>query len=475
MGLQPTRPVRARRGRAPRSLRLPSRCLAALALAGCIAAPSARYRALDHELSALETAPRPEAERVFPGAATLDREALVSEVLRRNPSIAAARYAWRAALARYPQEIALEDPRLGYSLAPRTIGSSTVPQEAHRFEVSQAIPFPGKLALRGTVALAEAEAAAQDFAAVRLRLAAMASSLYDDYWLVSRSQAITDEHLALVRELRTIAIARYESGAAEQQDPLRAEVEETELRQRRIVLDTARRVTAQQIAALLHVRDGAELPPPPVGLVPVVAEDEPPVAPDRVLAQRPELQAAEARVRAREAGERLAWRGYFPDFRLSGVYDRGWDTTDMRPMVGIEIDLPVEVARRRAAVDEAHAELERARREREQTADEITTELVTARAQLDEARRLLALSRDHLLPAAQDRLSAARAGFEAGRVPFGDLIEAERSLRDARLRVDEARADTSRRAAELTAAVGRIPGLAAAARAPAPEGASHVP
>ena len=428
---------------------------AVLWLPGCIGPGAAHYRALDRELTALEAEPAPPPERLFPGALELGREALVAEVLRRNPSLAAARFAWRAALARYPQVTSLDDPSVGYSIGPRTFGSGTVPQEAHRFDVSQAIPFPGKLGLRGAAALAEADAAGQDFAAVRLRLASIASMLFDEYWLLARAVEINDAHLDLVRELREIATARYESGVAEQQDPLRAEIEETELLHRELELATAQRITAQQIAALLHTRNGGGLPPPPAAFVPVSIADDP--SPEAALESRPELQAASARIDAREAAAGSARREYFPDFRLLGVYDRSWDTTDMRPMIGLELNVPLGLGRRRAAVEQARAELEQARRERQQIEDEVRTEVVTARERLAEAQHLLELRRDRALPAARDRVAAVRAGFEAGRSDFDDWIEAERALRDAEFATESARADTSRRAAELAAALGRMP------------------
>jgi outer membrane protein TolC len=438
---------------------------------GCFGAGAAEVRRIARELDAQEAAPAP-AERPFAGAAALERAALVEEVLRRNPSVAAARFAWRAALARHPQETALEDPMVGYGLAPRTIGSQNVMQEAHRFELGQAFPFPGKLALRGASALAEAEAAGHDYRAVRLRLATAASLLYDDWWLLARAAEINRQHLALVRELREIAVARYESGTAEQQDPLRAELEETALLHREVELSTARRAAGWQIAALLHERDAGFLPPP-APFLPAEAGDEP-VASGDALAERPELRAAEARVRARESAEALARREWLPDFRVTAGYDRGWNETDMRPMVGLELNLPIQAARRRAAADQARAELAMARSERERLAADAVAEIETARERLAEARHLLALTRDRMVPAARDQLAAARIGFETGRLGFAELIETERMLRDAELSAQQALADTSRRGAELAAALGRIPGLDAAAPASsAPHGGPH--
>lgn len=430
---------------------------------GCALGGGAELRRQQRALDAFESAGAEASSRPFAGVATLERAVLVEEVLRRNPTIAAARFAWRAALARHPQETALPDPTFAYSLGPRTFGSSTVPQEAHRFEVGQAIPFPGKLSLRGAAALAEAEAAARDHDAVRLRLATMASLLYDEYWLLARAAEINAEHLRLVGELRAIATARYETGVAEQQDPLRAELEEITLEHEGVELATARRITSQQLALLLHEPGGVVLPPPPASLAPVEAPgDDDAAALDAALDECPELRAAAARVRARAAGEELAHREFLPDFRVMGSYDWSWNETDMRPMLGVEVEVPLQLARRRAAVEQARAELQQARHEQASLEDEVTTEWVSARARLAEARHLLELVRDRQLPAARDQLAAARSSYEAGRVDVSDVIEAERALRAAELAAERALADTSRRAAELAAARGHMPGVASA-------------
>jgi outer membrane protein TolC len=92
--------------------------------------------------------------------------------------------------------------------------------------------------------------------------------------------------------------------------------------------------------------------------------------------------------------------------------------------------------------------------------DEVRLAVRSAAVRLGEAHHLLVIVQDRRLPASRDRVAAARVGFETGRDDFLALIEAERSLRDAELALDEARAAVSRRFAELEAAAGRTPGLA---------------
>jgi cobalt-zinc-cadmium efflux system outer membrane protein len=393
----------------------------------------------------------------FAGQTTLDRRALIAAVLARNPNIEAARWAWRAALARYPQQTALEDPMLAYALAPASIGSSQV-DTGQRVTLSQALPFPGKRGLRGEVALAEAEAAANDFAAVRLRLAALASLLFDEAYLIERKLAVNDAHRALLAELRAIAIARYEAGVAAQQDPLEAELVEAELLHRDVALRADREITREQLNVLLHRSPELPLPASPAMLEPRAPAGEPRDALlARALAERPELRAAEARIAAREAAVALARREYLPDLRLMGGYDTFEEESDMRPMVGLELNLPLRRARRAAALDEAEAALEEARSARAGLDDQVRFSVGRALARLAEAHHALEIFRDRMLPAARDRVASARASFETGQSDFSTVIDAERRLRDAELGHEEAAVEVSRRHAELDRALGALP------------------
>ncbi|HKA14549.1 MAG TPA: TolC family protein [Myxococcota bacterium] len=437
--------------------------LLAYAISGCASTSSNRYRTLqeDWQRAGADASPAGAGdEDPFPGAAELARGALVQQVLERNPTARAARYAWRAALARYPQATSLDDPMLGGSIAPGSFGAHGV-DEGYRIELSQALPFPGKLALRGQAALGEAEAAARDFAAVRLRLALMASLLYDDYYVAARSVEVNAEHVALLESFQRIAAARYEAGQAAQQDPIQAEVELTHALHDRAVLEATRRIAAEQINALLHRRSSAPLPPPPARAAAADAgaqDPEPLVA--QALAERPELAAATARVAAEQARADLARREYWPDFTVSGGYDRFWDERELRPSVGLAMNVPLALGRRSAAVEEADARLEQARSERDALEDEVRLDVERGAERYAETRHVLHLIADRQLPASRDQVEAARAGFESGRNSFLALIDAQRNLRSVELSYEQALADVSRRRAELDRALGRIPGVA---------------
>ena len=397
-------------------------------------------------------------EDALDGAERLDRAALMRMVLERNPSVDAARHAWRAAAAEVPQAGALPYPTVDYGVAPLSFGPED--RLGQRVQATQRIPFPGKLGLREAMARAEAEMAEGDFRAMRLEIALAASLLFDDWYEVHRALEINAEHQELLDDFKRIAAARFASGQASMQDPLQAEVELAHLEHREIVLETERAVLRARINALLHRATRASLPPPPEELAPPATDDSADLI-ERALEGRPEVASADAGVRAGRASLSLAKRELLPDLMLMGSYDSMWMDPDHQWMAGVGITVPLWPGRVRGVRDEAHARFARAQRIRERVEDEIGLEVTRAQERLQEAHHVLRLVRDRVLPAARDQVSAARSGFESGRNSFLALIEAERNLRSVKLSLERALADLHRRQAELSRALGRIPAGAA--------------
>ena len=90
-------------------------------------------------------------------------------------------------------------------------------------------------------------------------------------------------------------------------------------------------------------------------MVPLDAADPVAELVEQALGARPELAAAGARVAAEEARVDLAWREYFPDVTVTGSYNRLWQAKDLQPFVGVQLNIPLQLGSRRAAVEEAQA------------------------------------------------------------------------------------------------------------------------
>lgn len=396
-------------------------------------------------------------EDPFAGAAVLERRALVEAVVARNPDVDAARAAWRRSLARVPQQSAFDDPMVSYSIAPLSIAGDA--PFGQRIEIEQKLPITSRRSLAAEVAIAEADAARDNTDAVRLRLAAMASALFDDYYVAERALEVDAHHRGLLEQMRASAEAQYTAGRASQQDPLQADVELAMIDREKLMHETERKVVIAQINGLLHRDPGAALPPPPKQLTaPASAALDERALLESALRERPELRGQDARIRRGASARKLADSVAWPDVGVMASYDSMWDMPEHRWMVGLSVEVPLARGRRAAARDEAEADTDEARFMRERMADEIRVEVHTAIERVSEARAALALYETRMLPAARTQVDAARAGFVADRNEFQSVISAERSLRHVTLEIERARADLHRRLAELDRAIGRLPG-----------------
>lgn len=430
-------------------------------LAGCAHGQRGHYRELTRDLG------RAMPMRTETGSATsiaesdgrLSRSALVKEVLASNPSLESVRQAWRAALARHAQSRALDDLMVGYSLAPLSIGSSAV-RFGQTVRVEQRFPTPGSRRLAGEVALAQGDVMRDNFEAARRQLAWIASSLFDDYYRVTRSLELNGEHRELMQDIKATALAQYEAGRVSQQDPLQAEVELAHVLHQRMVLDGELAVVIAQINGLLHRKPDSPIPPPPSRQEPVL-EDVPPTQAlqQEAVDNRPELRAAESRVQGARSSLGLAKRDYFPEVGLMGEYNSMWTETQHQWMVGLSLNLPLQVKARRGAVEEARALAEKADADLRSLSDDVLVHAEQTRQRVIEAQHVIRVYQARLLPAAKAAIDAAKFGYETGRNSFQALIDAERGVRTLQIQYEEAVATLNQRRAELEHARGAVPGL----------------
>jgi outer membrane protein TolC len=392
----------------------------------------------------------------------------VREVLARNPTLAETVAAAQAAAARYPQVTSLDDPMFGAQVAPGAWGSNQV-DGGFRLDISQRYPWCGKLALRGVAAAAEAQAAGEEVEDTRLQLAEDARMAFYDYYLAARALEVNDESLRLLGEFKQSADTRYKTGKAPQQDILQADVEIGQARERRLTLERMREVAAARLNTLMHLSPDSSLPPPPRQL------GQPDPSPDAAelrrlaFARRPDLRALADRIAAEQAALALAEKEFKPDFELTAAYDSLWQERPLRAQVGVRMNLPVRLERRRAAVAEAAARLARRQAELARRADQVNLQVQEAASQAAESAKAVKLYEADILKAARGNVESARSAYATGGIPFLSLVEAQRALVGLQERYYEALAANGRRRAALERAVGGpLPVPAALPVPPAP-------
>lgn len=388
----------------------------------------------------------------------LDRDRLVRAVLSQNPSLEAARAAWRSALARYHEKDALPDPVLSYTIAPASIFDPDV-RFGQIIQLSQTIPWVGKMGSRGDVELYKAELQAHTYAKARIELALRTCRLFDRYYVIARALEYNHEHQDLVKQLARAIEAQYATGKGTLYDPLQTEVTRTHLVHEAMVLRTDADVVRAQLNALMHRSPDAALPPPPKRLPETTLDPSQDRAEEAALAARPELRGAEAEHEGIIASIDLAERDYVPDFTIFGSYNSMWAMLSHQFMFGISAPLPVVVDRRAGAESAARANLSENESKQEALTDQVRAEVYEARVRLREARHVAKLYAERLIPLADKQAEAVRPAFASGDVSFAEVLAAERGRWTVKRQWHEAMALVHTREAELERAMGRVPGL----------------
>jgi len=401
-------------------------------------------------------------------------ERLVSEALAVNPDLLAAQQALAASRERVAQARALPDPMLSVGYTNDGWSPSLGRQEMTTlaFMASQDLPFPGKRGLKGEIAGREADQVEQQVARVRLRLAADVKRAYYGLLLARELQTLTRDQREAWRETEGVARARYSVGQGAQQDVLRVQVERTRVEQSEAEQAAEADIRLAELNRLLA--RPSDSPIGTSGKLTLQPLDRPvPEVVEQARATSPELASARLAVERARLVLALAHKDYKPDFALQAAYmNRG----ALAPMwqAGIGVTLPLQRARRAAAVAEAKALTDGNQRLAESVDLQLRYRTQERFTRLKSAEKIIALYDKGIVP--QDRMSveAALANYQTGRVPFVTVLEALTTLYGdrwtlARLLADHARLAASldeasiEANAEMAAAGGSTPSMGAAA------------
>lgn len=426
--------------------------LGVLALASTITACSLAPRATTAERRRADAAgvawTEPRAERRLPELpASPDWREVVGRALVANGALEAAYREWQAALARIDTAAAYPNTNVsvGFEYLVSGQGLSAWDRTTLEFGVDpmQNLAFPTKVLTAGEIALAEAQAAGERFAAARFALKRRVLTTWWEHALAAERLRVAREAQALARLGAASASARVGSGEgaadavagdvaviAADAEVARLEAEQTMLR-------------ATLNALVLRAADApldppAALPPPR------------PIPPDAALSTRdnPELRALAHEVVGREEALDLAWQQIIPDVNpFVGL------TGSMERAAGLMLSIPVRIPLIRAGIAEARAMLARSEALRDQAGHDRDADLVGTLAAVRDADRRAALWSDRVVPALAQVASMRRAGFAADG-DLDDLLDAERAVLDARLLAAELRVARETRLAALEEIVG---------------------
>ena len=341
-----------------------------------------------------------------------------------NPMLRAAHLEADAGTARVSQAGALPDPQLQVGLMNRPVaGFGTMdPMTMNSIQLTQTLPWPGKLGYGQQRSRLLADAARLDADDAELDLGSRVTSVYYQLAYMDRALTIMEQTRELLRGFLQVSSAMYSAGAGLQQDVLQAQVAVARMTEEITVMQQDRVAMAARLNALLARHATAAvgaLELPPVG-------DTLPGA-DSLMAQaagrRPALAAARQRALAAAAGYREARRELFPDLMLGLSYGQRPRFDNMvSVMVGFSVPLWAG-ARQLPLRREMQAMQAVAEAEQRDLGNETFARLTELRAQAERARNLSQLYASAILPQARAAVDAAFAAYRVGQVNFTSLVD----------------------------------------------------
>ena len=377
-----------------------------------------------------------------------------------NPELVAQRYEIDAANERIVPAGALPDPTLRATFmdfagpgAPDGFNPLPGKGSGTQYRLGQTIPWWGKRDLRKAVATAEMEQAIGRRQATVVEIHARIKSVYAQYYQAVGLKKLAEDILRLLNELEAVTQARYAGGLVPQQDVIRAQVEKTALRSEIINLETEQHHAMARLNVALGRSQLAPIAEPQS--LRRIAPEKLDVATleEKVARNNPLLATQSAQIAAADANRRLVEKNHYPDVTLMiSPTQRDGSIDSWEAMV--EVNLPIRFDTRRAQESEASAMLAAARERRQALANQVAGELQESLAALDAAVKQEQLIANTLLPQAELTFRSALAGYEAGKVDFSTLLDAQRAIKRARQDSLKARVEQEVRISEIESRVG---------------------
>lgn len=383
---------------------------------------------------------------------------LVKEVIQRNPNLDATRLRIQAAHEAVHRVQVLDDPQVMITSDQNKFHKTSDFTPMMDYEISQAIPFPGKLRLKGEIAK-QVMLQRQSVEITTYReLIRQTKLFYYQLYTNDVSLRINTENTGLVNALIEDGMGLYRAGNGEYAEIIKMQLELQMLEEQRLMLEADKAMFQSMLNALLN-----RSPNEPLGR-PVAAFSKSfhlsfYQAESIALASRSELHGMQAMVMEQEKMAQLAKRNYYPDFMVGIAYERMNNNFDGHVddawMLKVGFNIPIWISEKQAReVREARSNAFANQKELEGMQAMISGKLKELLAKLKSTDDKILLYRDGILPKVKEAFSALLSSYRSGEGKFLLLLDTWRQAFNAELEYERFLSEREIILAELERAMG---------------------
>jgi outer membrane protein TolC len=387
----------------------------------------------------------------------LSLEPLLKEARENNPDILASKKRWEAAKARIPQAKSLEDPSVGFAFEkiPRgTLKLNKTISEDRMLSINQAIPFFGKLSLKGKIALVESQMFAAEYKQKELAVINAVKNAYYDLFMNNKETQLNEQSLTLLKSITKAAEVKYTVGEMTQEELFKLNLELARLSNIIINLREERKVKEARLNTLLNRDPEATLGMPDLAEEAYFNQEIRSLY-QATLLNQPELIIFSYAIEKNRYAKSLAKRSFFPDM-MTGIVQRGITTGTIGPWdLMLSFTVPLwSWTKQRYEVKEAIANLEEAEAAYKAMQNKAFSETKDLAARIEIAKNRINLYKTNLIPILDSSLASSLAAFSLGKGDFMLLLDNQRSLIETKMEYYKALVEYNMNLADLERRVG---------------------
>jgi len=367
---------------------------------------------------------------------SLSVEGAADYALKRNATLAAARYRIEEARGRLQHSGRLTNPELELDFTRNTRG----PEGSASIALMQRFPLTSRLRHEKAISRAELAAAESEVRDAERRLAAEVRAAAVKLLSLRDQRSLRAKQLSNSRELSEFLVKRVTAGEASQVDASQVELESRQIEVENLTLAADEVVLLGDLRPLLGLASDERIT--------ITGELATPSATPaaREVAGRPDILAAQSRAEAARSMilEQRARR--WEDIGVGASYsrDRTLDApepVETEQIVGFRFSLPLPIWNNNSGrIREAEAAALRAQKEVDATRLNANAEVIAALGAMSAYAKLIGELDDKVLPAATRIEEQLRSNYSTGLTPLTDVLRA----RTRRLELERQRLDALR-------------------------------
>jgi outer membrane protein TolC len=360
---------------------------------------------------------------------TLDE--CISIATQQNPLILSSLQQYNASLARVSQAKAIPQPSINWDsdLQPKLFDFKGTGE--WYFGISQSIEFPGKRYVRGKIASKEANEFLQEIELLKLDIAFQVKQAFYGLLLSQEKLGYAQQNLELAQDFLKKAELKFDAGDVAKVEVLRARVEASKAANDVRAANTDVTLAKAMLNFLLARKKYAPLEIKGDLKRTFISLDMDSLV-QRALSFRPEMKGINIAIEREKLFKKQAYMSYLPDFELGinkhRVLGEGewWDFT-------LSFPIPLFFWQpKKGEIAEAEANIKSLVKESEHLGNAITLEVEEAYMTAVTANNQIRLFEEEILTQAEEVYNMFLFSYQEGEIGGIELIDARRTLIEAR-------------------------------------------